>query len=172
MPSISKIICDINSSLSGVIKGSDFFGITKTTEREGKSLPINDDRVVIFDDSYGLIGYHKVNEIRANYSHGFGDKRKVTNVFNCALVVFNNKTRTKICDTDIALIIQAALTNNSSYRISPLNIILNSKVVYDNEYRGNDFRLNENQSLLQINYQIEVVYNNCFEICPEDFINN
>lgn len=173
MPSIAKIICDINSLLSGSIPGGKLYGIASTTEREGKSLPISKEKTVSFDDSYGWQLYHKVNDIKITYSGGYGDKKNIGNLFSCSMFLFNNEKRTGLATHEIALILQSVLQTYTSYTVQPTLVILNSRAVFDSEYRGQTYPLNEYQSLMQVNYTVDIRYkSDCLNFCPEDFINN
>jgi hypothetical protein len=116
--------------------------------------------------------YHKINGATITYKPGFGDQLKTVNTFSLSLFVFNNEKRTGLKSDEIAMIIQSvfAAQNILSARILPTAIILNTPLIYATEYRGSDYRLSEYQSLMQMNYSVEVTFKiGCFDLCPEDF---
>lgn len=170
--SIHNIVSTINSTLNNVFKGSAIYGIASPSEREGKAQPVLNEKPVTFDDSYALQLYHKVNGINITYKAGFGNANKTIDTFNMSAIIFNNEKRTGLKTHEIAMIIQSVLSviNISSVRVLPNNVILNTRQIFDAEYRGQDYPLSEYHSLMQINYQVEVTFKSgCFDLCPEDF---
>ena len=171
--SVRNIINQINKSLEGIFKGSSLYGISTLIEREGKSQPVVDSKPVSYDDSYSMQAYHKLQGAVISYRPGYGNKRTTINTFQVSLVVFNNEQITKIKTDEIAMIIQSVLSalNITSVQILPTAIILNSQQIFSTEYKGVPYTLNEYQSLMQINYQVEITFQgSCFDLCPEDFV--
>lgn len=170
--SIRNIISLINTSLQGVFKGSSLYGVATIIEREGKAQPVVDERPVGFDDSYALQIYHRLNGATITYLPGYGNSTKTVDTFSVSAVVFNNEKITKLKTDEIAMIIQSVLSSITitSVRMLPTAIILNSQQIFGTEYRGVPYSLNEFQSLMQINYLVEVTFaGQCFDLCPEDF---
>ncbi len=170
--SIRNIVSTINGVLNNVFKASMLYGVATPAEREGKLQPVVSERPVTFDDSYALQLYHKVNGVNITYRPGFGDANKTIDTFNMSAIVFNNEKRTGLKSDEIAMIMQSVLSNLNilSVKILPANIILNTRQIFEAEYRGNDFPLSEYHSLIQINYSVEVTFKSgCFDLCPEDF---
>jgi len=170
--SIRNIVSEINASLNNVFKGSTLYGIATPAEREGKVQPVVDERPVSFDDSYALQIYHKVTGVNISYRPGFGDEQKTIDTFSMSAIVFNNEKRTGLKSDEIAMIMQSILSvmNILSVRILPNNVVLNTKQIFDTEYRGNGYPLSEYHSLMQLNYSVEVTFKSgCFDLCPEDF---
>lgn len=170
--SIRNTIAAINTSLTGVFKGTVFKGVATLVERDGKAQPVVNEISVAFDDSYAMVGYHRLGDIGIARRSGFGDKEDTVNTFNVSLVIFNNEKITKLATDEVAMIIQSvlALQNISSVRILPARVILNTQSIFATEYRGHDFPLSEYFTLLQINYTVEVTFKSgCFDLCPEDF---
>ena len=172
--SIRNIISQINNTLNGIFKGSKIYGVATLVEREGKSQPVVDSLPVSYDDSYALQMYHRLQGVAISYEPGYGNTKTTTNTFQISAVVFNNEKITKIKTDEIALIIQSVLSglNIHSVEILPTQIILNSQQIFSTEYRGVNYALNEYQSLMQINYTVEITFKGvCFNLCPEDFSN-
>ncbi len=170
MDSIRNIIAELNNSLDGIFKGSKFYGVATIVEREGRSQPVVDSQPVAFDDSYGLQMYHRLGNVVISYQPGYGDNDKTTNTYSVSAVVFNNEQTTKLKTDELATIIQSLLAASSV--ITPVSIILDSRVIFATEYRGVTYSLNEYQSLMQINYTVDLIFkSNCFDICPADFSN-
>lgn len=168
--SVRNIISDINTSLEGIFKGGKFYGVAVIVDREGKGQPSVDDTAVSFDDVYAMQMYHRLGAVSVTYQQGYGDTMNTTNTYAVQAIVFNNEKITKLKSDEIAMIIQSVLATNDSATLS--GIILNSQQVFAQEYRGHTYSLNEYQSLMQINYSIEIAFKgNCFNVCPEDFSN-
>lgn len=166
--SVRNIITDINTSLGLVLKGGKFYGVATSVEREGRMQPVVDEVSVTFDDSYGMQMYHKLGALSIAYGQGYGDTMTSTNTYTVQAIVFNNEKITRLKTDELALIIQSVLATNNNATLT--GIILNSQEVFAQEYRGNKYSLNEYQSLMQLNYTIEISFKgNCFNICPEDF---
>lgn len=170
--SVRNIITLINQSLEGIFKGGKMYGVATLIEREGKGLPVVDELPVSYDDSFAMQLYHRIAGATITYQPGYGDKVKTIDTFQVSMFVFNNENHTKIKTDEIAMIIQSVLATLNIYsaRILPTAIILNSQQVFSSEYKGVPYALNEYQSLMQINYLVEVTFTgNCFDLCPEDF---
>jgi hypothetical protein len=171
--SIRKIISTINASLEGIFKGGQFYGVATLIEREGKGQPVVDEKPVSYDDSYSMQMYHRLQGGTITYLPGYGNTRNVIDTFQVSAVVFNNEKITNIKTDEIAMIIQSIIStlNITSVRITPTTFILNSQQIFASEYKGVPYALNEYQSLMQINYLVEITFKgNCFDLCPEDFI--
>lgn len=180
---IRNIIGLINKSLEGTFKGGKVYGMATLIEREGKSQPVVDERPVTFDDSYPFQLYHRVQGATITYEPGYGNTRNTKDTFQVSAFVFNNEKQTKVKTDEIAMIIQSLLTlfsiektvlttsKISSVTVLPTQIILNSQQIFGTEYRGSVYSLNEYQSLMQINYLVELTFKGiCFDLCPEDFL--
>lgn len=179
---IRNIISLVNQSLEGIFKGSKLYGMATLVEREGRTQPVVDERTVAYDDDYSLQAYHRVNSAAITYTPGFGDGLNATNTFQVSAVIFNNEKITNLKTDEVAMIIQSVLggftitkavltaSQISSVKVLPVQIILNSQQIFATEYRGVPYALNEYQSLMQINYTVEINFRGiCFDLCPEDF---
>lgn len=172
--SVRNTIADINTALEGIFKGGKVYGIATLVEREGRSQPIVDERPVGFDDVYPFQLYHRVAGATITYKPGYGEARTIVNTFQVSAIVFNNEKVTRLKTDEIAMILQAVLQsiNINSVQVLPTAFILNSQQIFAVEYRGTDYKLNEYQSLMQLNYTVEITYKGiCFDLCPEDFTN-
>lgn len=170
--SIRNIITDLNAALLASFNNAVFYGVATTVEREGISKPVVGERNVGFDDSYGIIGYHKLSEIAIKNTPGFGRAEHTINAFAVSLIGFNNERKTALKSDEIAMIMQSVLSlqNITDVRILPTRVILNSAGIWQTEYRGTDYALPEYASLFQLNYTVEVTFKSgCFDLCPEDF---
>jgi hypothetical protein len=170
--SVRNIITQVNEALAGVFKGSTLYGVATLVERDGRTVPVVDERSVGYDDSYALQAYHRLGNAAVTYSGGYGDGTNTINTFQVSMVVFNNEKQTRLKTDEIAMIIQSVLDRLSitSASITLTQIILNSQQIFATEYRGTPYALNEYQSLMQINYSVEITLKSgCFDLCPEDF---
>lgn len=168
--SVRNIISDINTRLEGIFKGAKFYGVATSVEREGRVQPSVNEQPVSFDDSYAMQVYHKLGNMVVSYQQGYGNTMNATNTYAVSAVVFNNEKITKLKSDEIAMIIQSILSLNNSVKLT--GIILNSQQVFAQEYRGTVYSLGEYQSLMQLNYTVEISFKgNCFNLCPEDFSN-
>lgn len=168
--SVRNIISDINASLSLIFKGAKFYGVATSVEREGRMQPVVDEVSVTFDDSYALQMYHKIGALSVAYQQGYGNTMNTINTYAISAIVFNNEKITKLKSDEVAMIIQSILATNDSATL--IGVILNSQQVFATEYRGTPYYLNEYQTLMQINYTVDISFKgNCFNLCPEDFSN-
>lgn len=170
--SIRNTVKQINEALALVLKGAKYYGLATLVTREGKDQPVVDDHSVTFDDSFPMQIYHRITgNMAVTYTAGFGDNDDVTNTFAMSAFVFNNEKRTGLKTDEVAMIFQSALAVlNINATITPTAFILNSQSVFGTEYRGSPYSLNEYQSLMQMNYTVEIVFpSRCFNVCPEDF---
>lgn len=166
--SVRNIITGINQSLEGIFKGGKFYGVATLVERDGKGQPVVDSIPVSYDDSYPMQMYHRLGNVNTAYTPGYGDTMTTTNTYAVTAIVFNNEQITKLKTDEIAMIIQSLLAANDSATLT--GFILNSQAVFAQEYKGVPYSLNEYQSLMQINYTVEITFKgNCFDLCPEDF---
>lgn len=171
--SIRNIISSINASLEGIFKGAKLYGIATLVEREGRSQPSVNEQPVGYDDAYAMQMYHRVQGATITYLPGYGDTQNTINTFQVSAVVFNNEQITKLKTDEIAMIIQAVLStlNIPTVRVLPTAIILNSQQVFATEYKGVPYAMDEQKSLMQINYLVEITFKGiCFNLCPEDFV--
>jgi len=178
MLSIRDIVTQINTKLSTVFTvGFKPYGIAKTVTRGAETLPSIDETYIGIDDINALQVYHKLNTINLTQktNSGYGDDIYYNiNTYRLSMIAFNNKKRTKLNDDELALIIQSAFpkiitSDYLSVRNTMTGVILNSQSIYAQEYKSERYRLDENQSLFQIEYNTEIIFKtDCLVLCPED----
>lgn len=178
MRSIRDIVQNINDALCGVFKGAQVYGIARTAIREDGLIPVIQEKYIGIDDNFALQVYHKINGITISTRPGSGvgrDPGHNVNTFQMSMIVYSSEKRTKLAADQIALIIQSVVPKIISsdfflsIRTQLTSVILNSQQVYAQEYKSDTFRLDEYQSLTQINYTVEIAFKTgCFDICPED----
>lgn len=167
--SIRDIVCMINDTLKPVFERGVYYGIAVSVTTEGKAQPVVDERPVAYDDDFALQMYHKVNSVKITYKGGYGNNNNTTNTFTMSAIVFNNEKSTKLRADEIAMIIQAKLSNITA-DVTPTEFILNTDVILATEYRGHNIHLPTNMSLMQINYTVAITFKSgCFDLCPGDF---
>lgn len=183
MRSIRDIVQEINKVIEVTFRDAKTYGIARTAVRGEELLPTIDEQYIGIDDTYALQVYHKLSQITMgtrNGRAGYGDNTAdPLNTYSMVMVVMSDEQRTKLMADQIALVIQSAIYNISystdffrSVDVSIRSVILNSEQVYQQEYRSDSYRLSEKQSLMQINYSVEITWKpGCFAVCPEDFIN-
>ncbi len=170
--SIRNIVTLLNQALEATFKGGRYYGVAISVEREGKTQPSVNEKSVSFDDDFALTFYHKINGVSISYQKGYGDQNKTINTFSLSAYVFNNEKRSGLKTDEIAMIIQSVFANQNilSVRILPSSVILNTRQIFETEYRGVQYSLSEYMSLLQFNYAVEITFKSgCFDLCPEDF---
>ncbi len=166
--SIRNIITDLNSAIAAKFNNAMFYGVATSLDREGKLQPTVNERPVTFDDSYGIQVYHKLGNITIKYAPGMGRTNNTINTFAVSAIVFNNERKTGLKSDEIAMVMQSVLTLQNN--VLPASIILNSEAIWQTEYRGTPYALNEYASLFQINYTVEMTFKSgCFDLCPEEF---
>lgn len=171
--SIRDIVCRINERLEPIFSQAKFYGVATSVEREGKTQPVVNEHSVAFDNSYSMQMYHKINGItKIEYRAGEGRTQNTINTFSMSGYVFNNEKSSNLKADEIAMILQALISNIniSSARILPASVILNTPQIFATEYRGVEYALSEKFTLMQFNYNIEITFKSgCFDLCPEDF---
>jgi len=170
--SIRNIITEINAGFAGYLNNAVYYGVAQPVEREGKSQPVVNERPVSFDDSYGIMIYHKLNSVNITRRAGMGRKENTVNTFAVSAIVFNNERKSVLKTDEIAMIMQSAIEQLeiTSVKILPVRAILNTQIIFGTEYRGHTYSLPEYASLMQLDYTVEVTFKaGCFDLCPEDF---
>lgn len=183
---ISEVLDLINEQLMGINPAEKIYGQAQTVHRisgsETDELPgiIGADgeiKYVGIDDVESIIIYHKLNAgsiIQQNNGRGdtVGD---LQDTFSLSLITYWDRKKIKLMPDQMLLLIQARMPQEirgikdiKTIRIRPVNINLNTLQIFNTEYRSNIFRLPANIHLIQLNYNIETVFNpDCFRECPE-----
>lgn len=186
--SLNKFIEVINKPLESLISGIKVYGlaeaVTRTKGTVVETIPVvvgNDGEMkdVSPDDLDKVIIYHKFTGFASTFSSvikGTGDApNAMVNAYGASMIVWLNREKTNLKPEEFFLYIQANFPYHRKidpylqvlFRIN--NIILNGQTVFDSEFKGVEFFLPANQSLMQINYTIESTFHQkCFEKCPEE----
>ena len=183
---IVEILDLINDQLKGIDPAEKVYGQAQTVIRisgsEQDELPglIGADgeiKYVGIDDVESIIIYHKVNSVSIiQQNNGRGDAvGDMQDTFSLSLIAYWDRKKIKFLPDQLLLMLQARLpqevrgiTDIKTVRIRPVNTILNTLQIFNTEYRGNSFKLPANIHLIQLNYNIETVFNpDCFRKCPE-----
>lgn len=186
--SLKKIIDQINETiLPDCIEDSKVYGLAQSVVRtrndeEENSIELlpgivehaGDIRYVGLDDEYKLQIYHKLISITAGKKAGRGSTDDLYNIYNCCMIVFNDRNKTRLRADEVFLIIQSnfpdviALAPYRTISAMIKNVILDDQGVFESEYKGTEFDLPAHQNLFQINYTIESTFSKaCFDTCPE-----
>lgn len=178
----------INGNITGILPDTKVFGlaqsIVRTAGEGNETLPgiVGKDGEIEYvgiDDINAVRIYHKVNSVtssRVATRQGFGDElNDIVNVYLMSMVVWIDHKRTKLHPEDLFLFLQANIPDeikSDPYKrilLSVTSVNFNSRAVFAAEYAGIDFKLPENKSLFQLNYNIESTFSkNCFVKCPTD----
>lgn len=120
-----------------------------------------EDTDVFIDDDFDFGFYHKQRGISyvENTTRGYGDKKETTEIQDLSLIVwgFENKlTAEEFKDFFI---------KNKPNFVRLQNIIIDKKTVFNSEFKGVDFTINESIFFIQINYRVQyIVKSECLEI--------
>lgn len=173
---INKIIQQVNERLANAFKGfagSIFYPVAETVYRISgtvvEEMPgiVSDEGEITYvgpDDVAPIIGYWKVDQLSTNSTskQSFGrDEFRYTNVYRCSLILYYDRKRVKI-DRDAMYLI--VLANASGFappddfrsvlaRFGGVN--LNSRQVYDREFKGPEFTLPAERCMIEISCTIE-----------------
>lgn len=178
MPSIHKIVNELNHVVAGIFSGAKTYGIAHPAVRDQELLPAIGEKYIGIDDTYPMQVYHKLNTLTSSLQpiRAYGDQRGAqVNLWGMAMIIFNNGKRTNLTSDGIVLLLQSNFPQSilSDYYLS-VNLTfqganLNDQQVFSQEYRTDKYRLFTNQNLIQVNYTLETVFKKgCFIKCPED----
>lgn len=141
------------------------FGIAQSVFSGEDEFPYitenGEDQHVFIDDAYDFGLYHKQKGISyvEDLTKGFGDNKRITEVQDIALIAWgfmDKLTAEEFKD----FILSIAPTD-----IRFVSIILDKKTIFNTEFKGIDFMVNETIFLMQINYKVQyVVKKQCLEI--------
>lgn len=178
MPSIRKIVDELNVIVAGVFSGAKTYNIAYPALRDQDILPAVGEKYVGIDDTFPMQVYHKLNTLVSSLQpvRAYGDSRGAqVNAWGMSMIIFNNGKRTKLTSDEIVLLIQSNIPQSieSDYyqyvNLTFQGANLNDQQVFAQEYRSEKYRLLSNQNLIQVNYTLETVFKKgCFIKCPED----
>lgn len=160
--------------------GYKLFGVTQPITAEGQTFPgifEQGGRYAGIDDRESFILYHKAGAVTIAElpRSGYGDSRTkyVTGTYGMNMIVWFNPKTCCINSDEILLALMAAIPESldvADYSAVNLRInsaILNQQQVFQNEYKGVQYFLNPESSLLSIGYTIEGRFRkDCFNFCP------
>ena len=180
---VNSVLNDIVESLQGLYSkwpGAKSYGIAELVRRgEGLVPGVVDDKGEIKyvgpDDTRPVISYHRLtglnSTVAASYGNRLGD---VVNTYSITLVVWMDRTKTKMSQDQMLLYIQAntpdflkATTLSKKVIVRFTGAILNSQTVFNTEFAGTEFRLPAEKTMFQINYTLQVQFDkSCLKECP------
>lgn len=185
--SVSKFIDAINEHVKTLLDtwpGAKLHGLCQSVVRRSGSeyelLPAevtkNGEMIYVgIDDTAPIIIYHKCENITfAAVKGGYGDSPgdNINNYQN-SMIVYMDRSITKLLPEELLLYVQANFPTNLkaspyiSNHIKFTGVVLNTRAVFEKEYKGSEFKLPAEKSLFQINYSIESRFRkDCFEKCP------
>lgn len=176
---LDKIVTEINDNYCNKLAVDSAFGITQPIKRQTQTFPgylMNGEfKYIGPDDNYKLAIYHKQQS--NNYSDAFNIGRESYEkcVSQMSLVIFGlrkNMTENELEQKFAANLIDKISKENlsalslKSVKISKVSSVINPEIVFSNEFKGVDYKISEKHILIQLNYNIEAVYNAaCFTNC-------
>lgn len=174
MLSISDIVNWGNDMINPLIPGMKTYGIAKTAAKDNAIMPYVDEKYIGIDDTYESQVYHKqlsvssTNVARSGYGNSDAN---LQNTYGMAMFVYFNEKKCGIKADELYTYIQTVVTGvlkaegYKSVRVNVLNAVLNDTQVWAQEYGQTPFRLAGPQRLIQINYNIVIVFEkNCITI--------
>ena len=174
MLSISDIVSWGNEKINPLIPKMKAYGIAKTAVKDDKILPYIDEVYIGIDDTFEAQVYHKQLTINSTTvpRSGYGDSNAyLQNTYGMAMFIYFNEKKCGIKADELYTYIQSIITGvlkaegYKSIRVNVLNAILNDASVWTQEYGQTPFRLAGSQRLIQINYNIVMVFEtNCITI--------
>lgn len=185
----STFIDHINSDLKKLFDnypGSKLYGLAQSVIRkkgldQQELLPCTVDKYgegkwVGIDSTVPIQLYHKSvtlsTTIVPNSGHG-DDMGEYQNTYGNVMIVYLNRTKTKLLPDELFLYLQANFPEQLKYpdfsriTVRITSVILNTQTVINAEYQNTSFVLSPEHNLFAVNYTIDSVFNkHCFEKCP------
>lgn len=184
----STFIDHINSDLTKLFDnypGSKLYGLAQSVvRRKGDAfelLPATVDKYgegkwVGLDTTVPIQLYHKAVTLNTVVTTGSGygdDLGEYQNTYGNTMIVYLNRTKTKLLPDELYLYLQAnfperlSVPDMNRVTIRITSVILNTQTVVNAEYQNTAILLGPEHNLFAVNYTIESVFNkNCFEKCP------
>lgn len=181
--SLKLFIGAINEHLTGLLTkwpGAKAYGLCQSVDEGEKTFPAEVDdkgegKYVGVDDNSPIILYHKCDDVKSNTvtKGGYGEQSFQSNTYNLKLIVYFDRRRVNLSPDELMLYIQSNFPDNlksqpyiSNY-VRFAGVILNTKAVFNDEYKGIEFSIPLHCSMFQIGYTIESKFvKNCFAKCP------
>lgn len=188
MPYTQEIIKRINTELSDSLQLNDmkvkYLGLVEMVYREASDeinypavIDYKGNEVAVPDDNYDMIIYHRMTS-QPTYEHqaGFGDTDDETETTTIIMVVWANAKRLKKDKTTLLEIVAAKLPTEITafgdyiynIRIEKKGLQTDSKVLFNQEYKGVEYRIDPEHLLAGVNYTIDNYYNRaCLSLCED-----
>lgn len=174
MLSISDIIKWANEKILPLLPGIKTYGVAKAAIKGEFFAPYTGEKYIGYDDTYPAQLYHKELSISSTIINrsGYGDSGPdLQNTYGMAMILNYNEKTSAIPADKIYTYIQSIITGSlksdgyKSIRVNVSNAILNDGQVWVQEYGQTPFKLMGPQRLIQINYNIVMVFDKkCIEI--------
>lgn len=152
------------------------YGLAKLVQRDEQQLPMDTEGNYFgVDDESPLISYHRCDTVTTStlIRQGFGnDLGQLQNNYQVIMIIYFDPKRINLWADQLAHYIQANFPDGFTGKdiihfIRLTGIILNSRVVFGQEYQGTDVQIPPEKSIFQINYTIESRFDKaCFKNCP------
>lgn len=180
--SINENLKDVFSKYPGIV----FHGIAETVLKKQGTVEMympalfldsGDYQYVGIDNTFTMIGYHKLNRLSTSFQlnsvKSYGRKEGIyTNNYSLSLFLYYDRKKIKLFPDEVYLKIISALQNGMKIKgfnsvIARINeVILNSQQVFQKEYKGVDFKLPVEKSILEIGYTVEGTFDkDCLDNC-------
>lgn len=173
MLSTAKVVEWANDRVCSIIPGLKAYGIAQAAVKDDSIAPYVDEKYVGIDDVYEAQVYHKQLSVSSTTVAGSGygdDERSLQSTYQMAMVVFFNESKCYPPDV-LYTYIQAAITGllkvtgYKSVRVNVLSAVLSDQTVWRQEYGNTPYKLFANQRLIQVNYNIVIVFDkSCISI--------
>jgi hypothetical protein len=160
--------------------GYKIFGIAELVTAEKQTFPsvfLKDGVYAGIDDRYPVIIYHRVNQVSISEpGFGYGNVRSNTMqaAFSMVMVVYLDKKVTCITSDEFLLLLLTSIPEGlnvedfQDVKIKIGSAVLNQQAVFQNEYKGVQFFLKPESSLLSVSYTIEGRFKKgCFYYCVD-----
>jgi hypothetical protein len=195
MPFLDKQIKVLNQVLKAALltderfAGGILYGLTSSTiktDKDGseRAFPyfINENGEpvdVIIDDTYPVMIYHKraADSTLSVSESSFGDSQELTEEQQMSMVVYGKGSRLRVSDEQMKSFIILAMPTEISRNllsgiqidkisITPTGAKMDSISVFNEEYQGSDYRLDQSDFLIKINYTLSSDFRReCIDIC-------
>lgn len=167
MLSTLDIVKWANERIAPLMPGVQTYAIAKTAAKDDKIMPYIDEKYIGIDDTFKAQLYHKQLSVTSNnvLKTGFGDNEtSLQNTYGMALIVYFNENKCGFNADQLYTYIQTVITGvlksegYKSTRVNVVSAILNDSQVWAQEYGQSPYRLSGSQRLIQINYNIVIVF--------------
>lgn len=168
MLSVLDITGWVNGKLCKFMPEVKTYGIAKSAVKGDGIAPYTEEKYIGIDDTFKAQAYHKQLTISSTTVplSGYGDnEQSLQNSYSMALIVFFNEEKCGFSADKLYTFIQTSITGRlkgqgyKSVRVSVVNAILSDAQVWAQEYGQTPYKLAGPQRLIQVNYNIVMVYN-------------